>query len=957
MIRKIGYRRDYWLTLIIGSCLVVLVVLLGVSFFKAISDSDIKSRKEFLRKQTELAATEIEIAINRFEDDSRMLIDFLEDDDLDQEDYSYDLTKNARRIFHNYPGLIDTLWVNFQDSVNYFTLTERNDFTRGLYPNAPPLRDYRDFVHYLDGNQKFELTFLLNPVRFTKGFVTHYYLNNGGSKMLLLGGELINIDSHQIKSDLEIDKKSLKQINKDAAEGVIGVYEVKWRFDAESGNGVLVEYPFNFGKIYEELSLLFMVESNSITSGIYSTYLFLFSCFVFLLIGTVVFFALSLQNRLESQRLLEENANEISKLFDQQNILLRELRGFVFFHNYKGEITRVSDEVEDILGHPKSEFLEAFKREGGYKDAVSVKGLVKRALKENKSFINVEYDFEKPNGELVRLRIFEKLIFDKKGRFNGGLGICTDITDQYDSKLELIESGKRLQNLIDNIPDTIFTYDNSGQVLEAHAKDKGFLKAPDDSLVGKSLFDLVPAHQIDKTKFAFNLARETRQIQTVDLEIDTGMENTFFEVRFFPLDSKRMMSVFKDITSQRVWEKGLVEAMNAADQASRAKSEFLANMSHEIRTPMNGLLGIIDLLDQTTLDAEQTQYLEIIKNSGNSLLNIIKDILDYSKIEAGKIDIHSIIFCPAEELEKQVQIFFGLAQKKGVILQTSYDSLSGEMMEGDVEKINQIVLNLVGNAVKFTPKGGSVSIRLELENISGELYYMKCTVKDTGIGIPADQIPRLTDPFYQVESSSSRSYQGTGLGLAIAKKIVELMGGELTICSEMGQGAEFAFTVILKKAPELILSDPPTVDQNRVKWNGMADEYPLKILLAEDNDLNLQLMTLILDQLGYDFKVARDGNEVLDVLDRKDIDLILMDVQMPGLNGLEASKQIRQRGKKGDIFIIGLSANVFDEDQKKAYEAGMDDYLTKPIRLISLAEKLKEYAIKNDVRRKKSKSR
>ncbi len=948
MKKRIGNRRDFWLTIISGSGLVILVVMLGVSFFITITDAETNSRKRFLRKQTELAATEIEIAIDRFEVNAEGVIDYLEDEDLDEDDFGGDLTKVVKEVFNNYPGLIDTVWINLQDSVIYLTRTERNDFIRNRAHEGIPTNGSRDFEYFSNGNELgFEIYFSLNPVKFSKDFVTHYYLHKEGTKLLMLGEELRNLDQgQQGRSIIEIDDLSFQQIQSDVAIGVIGLYEIDWKKGPTSGSGVLVQYPFDFGDFYENAALLFMIESESVTSGIYSTYLLLFSGFVFLLIGTVIFFTLSLKNRLESQKLLEESAEEISELFDQQNILLKELRGFVFFHNFKGEITRVSDEVEEILGHPKSEFLEAFRGEEGHMDALNVKSLVKEALSQYKSFIDLEYDFEKPDGSKVRLRIFEKLVFDEVGRFNGGLGICTDITAQFQINQELIESGKRLQNLIDNIPDIIFTYDNNGIVLEAHVKDQKFLKSRADAAIGVSLFNLVPIEQREQTQFAFNLARKTEQIQTVDLKLRDGEDNQYFEVRFFPLDTKRMMSISKDITSQRVWEKGLVEAMNAADQASRAKSEFLANMSHEIRTPMNGLLGIIDLLDQTTLDAEQLQYLDIIKNSGNSLLNIIKDILDYSKIEAGKIEINSTVFCPADELEKQVNIFYGLAQKKGVILTTIYEPETKELMEGDVEKINQVILNLVGNAVKFTPKGGTVKVNLEIENISGEINYLKCSVKDSGIGIPAEEIPRLTDPFYQVESSSSRSYQGSGLGLAIAKKIVELMGGELSISSEQGKGALFAFSVILKKAPIIFSENPISEMPKRRNWNGMAREYPMRIILAEDNDLNLQLMTLILEQLGYDFEVAKNGQEALDMVQQKEFDIILMDVQMPVLNGLEAAKEIRKLEGKEKIFIVGLSANVFEEDQKKAVDAGMDDYLTKPIRLVALAEKIKEYSLK-----------
>ena len=946
MRNKLNFNREFWLTVLLGGGLVVLVIALGVSFFNAITETQIKSRKEFLRKQTELAATGIELEIDRFEEESNYILDFLMDEGLDAEDYRKEFTSLTRRLFNRYPGLIDTLYVNLSDSAVYFTMTDRNDFIRqGLEQKIPKHIQKESLLKLSSEDNRFQLIYRLNLVGFSRNFVAHYYLNDGGVKLLSIDKTLQNLNQRARFDSLEFDEESHKAIVEDYAIGVIGIYEVGWSDGANKGSGILVQYPFDYGDLVEDASLLFMIESESIINGVYSTYFLLFIGLILLLTGTVVFFTISLQHNLESQRVLKENSEEISELFDQQNLLLKELKGFVFFHNYKGEITRVSDEVEEVLGHTKKEFLGAFSGSTLHADVAKVKELVVEAIGENKTFVDLEYEFRKPSGEVVQLRLFEKLIFDAQGRFNGGLGICTDVTTKYNSQQELIESGKRLQNLIENIPDILFIFDNSGIIQDYYIKNKKFLADTPD-LKGRSLFDILSESDAAKMKIAFDKARKTGQIQTVDYEMDREDGKQFFEVRYFPLDDHQMMSISKDITSQRIWEQGLVEAMNAADQASRAKSEFLANMSHEIRTPMNGLLGIIDLLEQTELDDEQKEYLEIIQNSGNSLLRIIKDILDYSKIEAGKIDINPMVFSPAEELDKQIDIFYGLAQRKHIKLITSHGPGTSEMMEADAGKINQVIINLVGNAVKFTPKGGEVKVSLELEQISKELYYLKCAVKDSGIGIAAEDIPKLIDPFYQVESSSSRSFQGTGLGLAIANKIVELMGGELSICSEPGLGSTFSFSVLTKKAPTDKLGIKEDALPARTNWNGMAVEYPIKLLLAEDNELNLQLMTLMLEQLGYEFEVAKNGLEVLELVKAKDYELVLMDVQMPVVNGLEATRRIRQLGDKGKVYVIGLSANVFDEDHKKAENAGMDDYLNKPIRLAILAEKLKEYALK-----------
>ncbi|WBL44948.1 ATP-binding protein [Algoriphagus halophytocola] len=946
MRKKLTFKREFWLTVLLGGGLVVLVIALGVSFFRAITDTQIESRKEFLRRQTELAASGIELEIDRFEEESKYILAFLIDDGLDAEDYKAELTALTRRLFNRYPGLIDTLYMNLADSAVYFTMTDRNDFIRQRLKQKIPSHVQQESLLKLSSHDnRFQLTFTLNLVRFTRDFVTHYYLNDGGVKLLSLDNSLQNLNQRARFDHLEFDEESHKAMVQDYSIGVIGIYEVDWKDNERSGEGILVQYPFDYGDLVEHASLLFMIESETITSGVYSTYFLLFIGLILLLTGTVVFFTISLQQNLESQRTLKKNSEEISELFDQQNLLLKELKGFIFFHNYKGEITRVSNEVEQVLGHSKKEFLDAFSGTVFNSDVSKVKDLVIEALGENKSFIDLEYEFRKPSGEVVQLRLFEKLIFDAEGRFNGGLGICTDVTTQYNSQQELIESGKRLQNLIENIPDILFIFDNSGIILDFYIKKQKFISSSPD-LKGKSLFEILPEGDVTNVRIAFDKARETGQIQTVDLELEGEDGKQFFEVRYFPLDDQQMMSITKEITSQRIWEQGLVEAMNAADQASRAKSEFLANMSHEIRTPMNGLLGIIDLLEQTDLNEEQREYLEIIQNSGNSLLRIIKDILDYSKIEAGKIDINPMIFSPAEELDKQVDIFYGLAQRKDIKLITNHGPGTSDMMEADAGKINQIILNLVGNAVKFTPKGGEVKVFLELEQISKDLFYLKCEVKDSGIGIAKEAIPKLIDPFYQVESSSSRSFQGTGLGLAIANKIVELMGGELTICSEPGLGSTFSFSVLTKRAEAGKMDIKESSLPARTNWNGMAEEYPIKLLLAEDNELNLQLMTLMLEQLGYEFEVAKNGLEVLELVKAKEYELVLMDVQMPVVNGLEATRRIRQLAEKGKVYVIGLSANVFDEDHKKAEDAGMDDYLNKPIRLAVLAEKLKEYALK-----------
>ena len=258
----------------------------------------------------------------------------------------------------------------------------------------------------------------------------------------------------------------------------------------------------------------------------------------------------------------------------------------------------------------------------------------------------------------------------------------------------------------------------------------------------------------------------------------------------------------------------------------------------------------------------------------------------------------------------------------------------------------------MGNAIKFTPEKGKVDVSVGLEQISGDAYFINCKIIDTGIGISDEHLEKLSEPFYQIDSSATRNYQGTGLGLAIAKKLIELLGGDLVISSEKGIGSVFEFSVLVKKVEK----DSLKIDKKELSWaevKEMGETHPLKILLTEDNDLNLQLMKLMLNQLGFQYEVARNGEEAVEKVKEQDFDIVLMDVQMPIMNGLEATDEIRKLPKKRDLVIIGLSANVFDEDQMKAIESGMDDYLTKPIRLAVLAERLEHYYKKIIEKRKK----
>ena len=934
-------NRGFRTSLILGVFLILLVMVVGVSFFWAIYSTQVDRRKDFLGQQTDLAGRGLENELDRFEEEATIFLGELEEHTA--KNRQDELGKLARKILTSFPRLVDTLWVaDPQGLVTSYVYTERNDFIQKEVPQFP-LDSVKPQL-LLEGKMGHRIIFSTTLARFAQDYLENFYQVPGGGSFLYLGDNLIDIGSTSLPHLKEVKIEEFEGVKKDIYQGVKGLYPVTWQQEGALVNGVLAQYPLSFGDLVHHMGLVIVLPLDDLRTGVYRTYFLLFAGMIIIMVILLSIFVISVKNYLQYTKNREEGYKEVSELFDQQNMLLRELRGFVFFHNYRGQILRTSHEVEEVLGYSRSDFNMAFNDGSTHPLVEMVKESIKNAYLERKEFVDMEFDIQRGDGRQIRLRIFEKITYDELGRFAGGLGICTDISAQHAAKLKIIQSEDQVRALLNNLPDEIFIYDNQGEVLEFHVQPRGNYLDLTQARVGKNLGKFVPKAQAAGVIATFQEARRTGKIQTVNVNWTepNSQRQMYYEMRFFPLDENQMISISKDITSQKIWEKGLLDAMHAAEQANKSKSEFLANMSHEIRTPLNGLLGMVDLLESTKLDQIQTQYLDIVKNSGSSLLTIIRDILDYSKIEAGKVDIRVSAFSPVEEVKAQLEILGAIAQKKEISLLLEEELGSPLVVEADRDKINQILLNLIGNALKFTPEGGKVTVILTQELLGHDLLMLQYTVKDTGIGITQENILRLTQPFFQVESSATRSYQGTGLGLAIAKKMIELLGGELEVQSEPGQGATFQFSVLVKVKQEaltlVVKEEPP-----QTLTEGLGKDFPLRILIAEDNELNLQLMGLMFQQLGFAFEVAKNGQEAVDKVRDQDFDLVFMDVQMPVMNGFEATEEIRKMATKQSLIIIGLSANAFEDDQKKALEVGMDDYLTKPLRLAVLTSKLEQY--------------
>jgi PAS domain S-box-containing protein len=420
-----------------------------------------------------------------------------------------------------------------------------------------------------------------------------------------------------------------------------------------------------------------------------------------------------------------------------------------------------------------------------------------------------------------------------------------------------------------------------------------------------------------------------------------------------------LLGYFIDISEQRAARGAMQHAVESAQQASRAKSDFLANMSHEIRTPMNGILGMTELVLESQLTAEQRADLELVKASADALLHIVDDILDFSKIEAGKLDIEEVPFDLRRMVEDTLRAMDLRARQKGLDLRCQLPPDLPRIMKGDPGRLRQVLVNLLANAIKFTGAGTvlvSVAMGEEQDGISDITF----AVADTGIGIPAEKQRLIFEAFAQVDGSTTRQYGGTGLGLTICRRLVILMQGQMEVSSEPGKGSTFRFTVPLKHtgvamaAPLLPLPEHVT-GAGSTLW--LEDEVPppsavslerrrgMRVLLAEDNPVNQRLAMRLLEKLGHQVTVVDSGLAVLERASREAFDLILMDVQMPGLDGLAATRQLRLREltQGGHVPIIAMTARAMAGDRDRCIEAGMDDYLAKPVDSNQLREMLARY--------------
>ena len=574
------------------------------------------------------------------------------------------------------------------------------------------------------------------------------------------------------------------------------------------------------------------------------------------------------------------------------------------------------------------------------------------------------------DGQEVSVRLSLSAI-QMEGRWHA-VGILRDVTERKRAEQEIRRQAALIGSLLDSIPDIVFFKNTEGIYLGCNPAFAEFVGRPRNEIVGKADHDLFEKEiagffrEQDQRMLARREARHNEEIITYPSGRKALIDT--LKTPYWGPDGELIgvLGISRDITAQKqaelkLWQTNqCLEAANAcatamavqATEANRAKSEFLAMMSHEIRTPMNAVLGMTRLLLNTPLDPRQTEFARTVAASGEALLDIINDILDLSKIEAGgQLQMDEKPFSLPALAGGLMQLLQPRAAERGLALAADLAGDIPDWLKGDAGRLRQVLMNLAGNGLKFTDRGG-VNIRVRRLGTEAARVRLRFEVQDTGIGISAGDCARLFQPFTQADNSASRRRGGTGLGLVISRRIVELMGGRMGLESVPGHGSMFWFEIALEVAQPLPTSDePPTAPEteNQGRLPSAAPGRPLGILVAEDHDINLRLAMLMIESLGYGADCARDGLEAVEAWEKGSYDVILMDCQMPRMDGFAAAGEIRRReAARGvpasqRVRIVALTANAIKGDSERCLAAGMDGYLSKPYTARELGAALKEH--------------
>ncbi len=661
------------------------------------------------------------------------------------------------------------------------------------------------------------------------------------------------------------------------------------------------------------------------------------------LVGTLA----DITERKQREKALQESQEQYRKLLETSQFVPWELDLTTNCFTYMGP------QIFDLLGNQPEEWLDIdywlSRVHPDDRERANQICSVATAQGEDHDF---EYRMIAKDGRTIWIRDVVTVVH-QRDRVVGLRGFFIDITVQKTGEIELRQTMEllkknehQLQAILSNTSALVFLKDLQGRYLLINRRFESLFHVSNEEIQGKTVFDLYPPqaakalHENDQKIIRNGHSMEMEEI----IPQDDGI-HTYLSVKFPLYDEHKTIfalgGIATDITDRKVAELKLKKAKQNAELANQAKSQFLAAMSHDIRTPMNAILGMGEILAESGLTAKQRQYLNVLTHAGEGLLALINDILDLSKIEAGQLQMETVSFDLYDLVEGAGQILQHKAAQKQIELTLAIHPDTPHEVMGDPQRLRQILLNLLGNAIKFTPEG---SIDLSMAPQQGDL--VRFVVSDTGIGIPKEKFTDIFRSFTQAETSTTRRFGGSGLGLAICAQLVEKMGGEIWVESELGVGSRFFFEARLPRSGDALSDEHLThvVRQSEPRLDSLAESTKrgaLKILMVDDAEDNLFVLSAFLENTPHEIEIAKNGLLALEAFKTGEFDLILMDMMMPVMDGYEATKQIRaweQRHDWNRTPVVALTANVMRESVSMTLEAGCDLYLSKPIRKAYLLE-------------------
>lgn len=606
----------------------------------------------------------------------------------------------------------------------------------------------------------------------------------------------------------------------------------------------------------------------------------------------------------------------------------------IVVYNTKGEIQFINSAVikdaetrEWLIGKTVEDYCRILQKP--HELAVRRKEMIDEAV-QTKQLLKWEERFELPDGQVKYHVRHIQPVLDGDGQVKSCIAYSIDISDQKRAEEYIQLSEKKYRDLFNYSQAWICTHDLHGKLLSVNPAASLALDYTAGEMVGRQLMEFIPQedHVLYESNYLQPILRHGKSEGVFRIQGKTG-KVIYLLYQNYKMDvpgvEPYVIGFAQDISDRIKVERELRQAKKITEEAARAKEVFLANMSHEIRTPMNGVLGIAGLLAKTNLDEQQQNYLRLIQESANNLLLLVNDVLDLEKIILGKLQFEHVVFSLTDRIELCLQSFIYKAEEKGIGL--VHENLLGEnlVVLGDPYRLSQVMTNLINNAIKFT-ETGAVTVETKLLQKTSNEVRIAFSVRDTGIGITESQMGLIFEPFMQADVAITRTHGGTGLGLSICRELITMMGGDLKVESVSGKGSSFSFELPFAISSSKLNQSTVAQDLN---YQSLGNRY---VLVAEDVELNQYLVRHIMESWGFTVDVVSNGREAVDKIQENKYDLVLMDIQMPEMDGMEATRAIRQLSDpvKAAIPIVALTANALKGDSEKYLAAGMNDFLPKP---------------------------